>query len=115
MVHELPFQPSARVTVPVLPLASPTAVHKVGEVHETLTRELVVAPAGLGVDRMLQVVPFHDSARVMEEVLDVIAYPTAMQFDADVQETSLPPGSVWSGGPTRCRSTPPPAWRCCPI
>jgi len=58
--QEVPFQRSANVVrlervLPVLP----TAVHAVGDVHETPVRKLEVAPAGLGVATIAHFVPFQ--------------------------------------------------------
>jgi hypothetical protein len=88
MVQTLPFHLSARLVVLVLPIDDPTAVHRVADMHDTLLRRLRVAPAGFGVDRMFQPAPFQNSARVVKELLDVVAYPTATQAVADVHFTS---------------------------
>jgi hypothetical protein len=49
---------------------------------------VTLAPAGLGVDRAAHAVPFHASARPAIGVV-VVAYPTASQALAAVQETAV--------------------------
>jgi hypothetical protein len=63
--HAVPFQDSASVFhAPELSSYQPTAVHAVLEVQDTPFKELYAAPVGLGVDWMLQPVPFHRIASV---------------------------------------------------
>ena len=57
----VPFQRSTNVPRVVRLDHPPTAVHAVAELHDTLSSSLFVAPAGAGVDRMDQVVPFQAS------------------------------------------------------
>jgi len=58
--HAVPSQRSASATwVPSLLTAKPTAVQALAEVHDTWSRS---PPFGLGVDWMVQVVPFQRSA-----------------------------------------------------
>ena len=58
------------------------------DVQATVFRKVNCAPAGLGVGWMLQLVPFHRSAR-----LPALEFPAAVHADADVQATpfSSPP------------------------
>lgn len=62
MVHVAPFHFSASKEDLVLAKLYPTAVHATGEVHDTPVSSTSVAPTGLGVDWMVQVLPFHRSA-----------------------------------------------------
>src|SRR6516165_7858794 len=97
MVQALPFHTSASVAKlgPVLEL--PTASHTVVFGQVTPLSWLLVWPLALGVDWMVQLLPFHASARVWvaEPLLDC---PTASHTDADLQKTPLswllvaPPG-----------------------
>src|SRR5215469_7715571 len=52
------------------------------DVHATVFRKVNCAPAGLGVGWMLQVWPFHRSAR-----LPALEFPTAVHADREVQAT----------------------------
>ena len=75
----VPFHCSATVPSELLPELSrtpPTAVQAVADAHDTPARRLIGAPAGDGTGWMLQLVPFHLSARV--PALDT---PTAKQAD----------------------------------
>ena len=58
------------------------------DVHATASRRLNCAPAGLGVDWMAHLVPFHRSAKV-----PVFEAPTAVHAEDEVQETpnNVPP------------------------
>jgi len=58
-------------------------VHADDEVHDTLFRKANWAPAGVGVGWMLQLVPFHPSARV-----PAFDAPTAVQPE-DVGQATL--------------------------
>jgi hypothetical protein len=60
MLHDVPFQASAKVPVLLLP----TARHSVVDTHETPASERAVELEGFGVASMLHEVPFHPSARV---------------------------------------------------
>jgi len=72
IVHVVPFQLSANVACLPAPIAvvmvllcAPTAVHDVGEGHDTPASEISDnAPAGLGVGWIDQVLPFQRSANV---------------------------------------------------
>jgi hypothetical protein len=91
----LPFHTSASVVVVEPVVDSPTASQALADVQETPLSELLVAPLGLGVDWMDQLLPFHTSASVCVVELGV-AWPTASQKLADVHEMVLsrpPPGS----------------------
>jgi hypothetical protein len=60
----LPFHDSASVeTVPPVLKESPTAVHCAAVVQEIPKRSLLFG-SGLGLGRSVQLLPFHDSARV---------------------------------------------------
>jgi hypothetical protein len=67
-------------------------VHVDGEVQVTVFRKANWAPAGVGVGWMVQVVPFHPSARV-----PALETPTAVQADPDVHATPLRPPPPWEG------------------
>src|SRR5215472_7262944 len=54
------------------------------DAQATVLRKVNCAPAGLGVDWMLQLVPFHRSAR-----FPALEFPTAAHADGDVQATPL--------------------------
>jgi hypothetical protein len=78
MLQVVPFRDSANVTsVPVMSLELPAAVQAVAELHDTPSRELALAPGGLGVTWMLQAVPSHASTRVVT-IPDAMEYPTAV-------------------------------------
>ncbi len=64
------------------------AMQAFAALHHTLDRRLPVAPWGLGVALIAQVVPFHASARVSPSEL-----PTAMQAFAALHDTPdrIPP------------------------
>src|ERR1700737_898492 len=58
-----PFQRSASVAKAPAPLAKlPIAVQDLVDAHDTLARELYIAPPGLGVGWIAQSVPFQRSA-----------------------------------------------------
>jgi hypothetical protein len=62
----VPFHCSANVTSGLEPVLDPTAVQAVLDVHDTPLRLLLsVAPVGLGVVWIDQLVPFHRSANVI--------------------------------------------------
>src|SRR5215469_17582458 len=62
------------------------------EAQATVFRKVNCAPAGLGVGWMLQLVPFHRSAR-----LPALEFPAAMHADADVQATPFSSPPPWGG------------------
>ena len=65
----------------------PTAVHELGEVHETAFRKAPALPE-VGVGWMLQAVPSHRSVIVPTELPELSkAPPTAMHAEGDVHET----------------------------
>src|SRR5262249_8259171 len=67
----------------------PTAMQDTRGAHETPNRAVPGARAGLGVGWMLQVVPFHRSARVPVGLPKLsVRAPTAVQATADVQDTA---------------------------
>lgn len=68
--------------------ASPTALHAVAEVHDTLSSALVV-PFGLGLDWTVHVVPFQCSANVDSLLATLKEPPTALQSVVEVHETPL--------------------------
>jgi hypothetical protein len=66
------------------------------DVQDTAIRKLCTAPAGLGVGWMVQVVPFHRSARV----LPLAVPPTAVQAEREAHDTLFsapPPAGVGVG------------------
>ena len=67
-----------------------------GDVQDTASRKLCTAPGGLGVGWMVQVVPFHRSARV----LPLAVPPTAVQAEVVVHDalfSAPPPAGVGVG------------------
>jgi hypothetical protein len=60
----VPFQLSASVVSTEAVKLSPTAVQTLLDGHDTPSSSLVAAPAGLGVDGIVQLVPFQLSASV---------------------------------------------------
>jgi len=59
-------------------------LHDVGELHETLLNSFAPFPRfGLGTTTHSN--PFQDSTKVL--LVELVKYPTAVQFDEDVQET----------------------------
>jgi len=88
--HAVPFHTSASVSGDGLALLdSPTAVHAVALTHDTPRSTVSVAPAGFGVDRTVQVEPFHSSASEWVVLLAEVELPTALQRVGDVQETPM--------------------------
>src|ERR1700694_1372052 len=85
----VPFHLSASVKRPPALSKLPTAVHMVEEEHETAASWVNSDPAGLGVDWIVQVVPFQASARVtvLPPPPDRVEDPTAMQAVALAHET----------------------------
>jgi len=92
MRQVVPFHRSARVcTIPAAECCSPMAVQAEGAVQDTGPRKLWTAFAGLGVGRIVQLFPFHRSAkdRTGPDWDEVVEYaPTAMQAEGDVQDTA---------------------------
>jgi hypothetical protein len=87
MVHFFPFHCSAKdrngpASDEVVEYA-PAAMQAEGEVQDTASRKLCAAPAGLGVGRMVQVVPIRCSARVAPSAVP----PTAVQAERQAHET----------------------------
>src|SRR5215468_4252879 len=104
--HRVPSHRSATSPVgkPELSKDVPTAMQNMLAAHETPNRAVPGAPAGLGVGWMVQVVPFHRSARVPVGLPKLsVRAPTAVQATADVQDTAArkpPPaglGVCWMG------------------
>ena len=63
MRHALPFQRSASVVAsPELSTEAPVVVHADGDVQDTEPMKTPCAPAGAGMGRVFQVLPFHRSA-----------------------------------------------------
>jgi hypothetical protein len=66
--HREPFQRSASVEYPVLPVTNPTAMHVVADVHDTALNWSWVVPAsvmpGFGVGSIDHSKPFQRSANV---------------------------------------------------
>src|SRR6516165_7446461 len=62
------------------------------DAQATVFRKVNCAPAGLGVVWMLQLEPFHRSAR-----LPVLEFPAAVHADADVQATPFSSPPPWGG------------------
>ena len=66
-------------------MKKPTATQEVGEVHDTPMRALSCVAEVLGLEVMVQVVPFHVSIRVWKWVL--LVKPTATQEEGEVHDT----------------------------
>ena len=79
MLQVAPSHRSASVPV----LEPPTAVHAADDVHATPDKN---APAGLGVDWICQLLPFHRSTSALRAVPGGVP-PTAVHADGDVQDT----------------------------
>ena len=91
----LPSQTSASVAGAFGPPApeDPTAVHALGELHDTPYSTLSCAPLGTGVAWIAQLLPFQSSANVTTAPLLFVKSPTAMHELAEVHDTpssSLP-------------------------
>lgn len=82
----------------LLVLKLPTAVHAVGDEHETPFSELYVAPGGFGVDWIDQVEPFHCSTRVIRRPVLPANEPTAVQATLEAHETPFSPTAMASPG-----------------
>src|SRR5215467_1713893 len=104
--HVRPSHRSASVPSdwPVAGLNSlPTAMQDDREVQATLVRSLTPSPGGLAVGWMLQVWPFHRSARVVSPgpVVSARRPPTAVHADGEVHDTESrnhpPPGGSGVG------------------
>src|SRR5205085_1258889 len=68
----------------------PTAVQALLDVHDTPPlRTLAVAPAGLGVLWIVQLLPFQTSASVTGMPPSSVSYPTAVHAVLAVHDTSL--------------------------
>jgi hypothetical protein len=82
--------------VAALPLVNwPAVSHEDADRQATALNWLSAAPEGLGVDWMLQVLPFHTSARI-SVTPPLLDEPTASQNKVDVHEMPAscpPPGS----------------------
>src|SRR5215472_8485855 len=83
MCQVVPFHRSARVKGPEPVRLSPNAVQAEVVGQATLARKMFWPPGGLGVGWTRHLVPFHRSARVVTGP----ALPTAVQADAEVQDT----------------------------
>src|SRR5215472_12210511 len=93
-VHFVPFHRSASVPR----LEAPTAVHTVEDVHDTPEKPPNCAPAGIGVGWIVQAVPFQRSASVMPAPELSRKVPTAVQAEADEQDTAFKNGPCAPGG-----------------
>jgi hypothetical protein len=99
-LHLDPFHRSAsRDCEPELPTDTPTATHAEDEGHDTLDRALAAAPGGFGVDSLLQLVPFHRSAKLTPVPEPSTEEPTAMHMAASGHDTenSCPVGASGFG------------------
>ncbi|HXC64684.1 MAG TPA: hypothetical protein VNZ67_10010, partial [bacterium] len=75
---------------------APAAMQAEGDVQDTASRKACTDPAGLGVGWMVQVVPFHRSARTRPLAVP----PTAMQAEREAHDTLFsapPPAGVGVG------------------
>jgi hypothetical protein len=59
-------------------------LHDVGELHETPLNSFAPFPK-FGLETTTHSNPFQDSTKVL--LVELVKYPTAVQFDEDVQET----------------------------
>ena len=76
----------------------PTAVHALGEVHETAFRKAPALPE-VGVGWMFQAVPSHRSVIVPTELPELSeCAPTAVQANCDVHETPVKKSPCVPGG-----------------
>ena len=90
IVQLVPSQRSISGWNPEPVLTDPMAVQALADEHDTADRDVNSAPAGLGVDWIVQLVPFQDSASgavVPGPVPGV--WPTAMQELADLHDTAV--------------------------
>jgi hypothetical protein len=80
--HDVPFQNSIKVDVPLKPGVSPTAKHAVALGHETPLNAL--CPLGTTGEDNAQLLPFHRAARtvsVPKQLTHLVwLFPTAMQL-----------------------------------
>ena len=98
MVQLVPFQRSASVNTSVVPSKAPTAMQAVTAVQDTPFRVSMNDP-GLGVGKMVQLVPFHDSASVkFSSPVESVALPTPMQADGLTQDTGPKAASAAPAG-----------------
>jgi hypothetical protein len=82
IAHVEPFQISTRTFGP----AAPTAVHAVGDGHDTPFSLLDDDPFGVGTGSIVQVVPFQLSASDSASPTPFVYQPTAVQADTCAQE-----------------------------
>lgn len=84
--HSVPFQRSTSDPVaPPLARYCPTAVQADAELQETPANVASMAVAGIGVGRIVQAVPFQDSASGPADA----CHPTAIHREADEQDTPV--------------------------
>src|SRR5262249_44098026 len=100
MVHLFPFHRSANNRIgpdsDEVVEYEPTAMQAEGDVQDTASRKLCAAPAGLGVGWMVQVDPFHRSARTRPLAVP----PPAVQAEREVHDTLFrapPPAGLGVG------------------
>lgn len=102
MRHLVPFHrstsagPTGSLALSTTP---PTAVQADGPVQSTPKNPAPPVPAGLGVGWMRQRLPFHRSAMVTQVPEALRASATAVQAEAEVQDTDC---SRVTGAPGRC-------------
>jgi hypothetical protein len=88
IVHRRPFQRAASiVAVAVLVWNEPTAMQAFADGQDTLENEADFRFVGLGVGRIVHLVPFHRSANVLPRPRRGLEPPTAMQTLPDRQDT----------------------------
>lgn len=91
-LHHSPFHISIKGRVGPPPCSeNPTAVQKFRVVQETADVLVPIAPGRSGVDWMRQRVPLHISANASTDGRAVTSEPTALQEDAEPQDTAANP------------------------
>lgn len=100
IVHLVPFQPSASGCVGKSEKPdAPTAMHEVAEVQDTPCRCPKGTPAGIGTDRVTQLVPFQVSADGRCSPSELMKKPTPVHAVLDVREAEKSwPLRAWAAG-----------------
>jgi hypothetical protein len=92
VLQRIPFHRSARNPPVSFGLeVPPTAMQELVDAQATLNRPLAPAPARSGVDWIAHLLPFHCSARVTGVLRLLIEPPTAVQVEAEMQDTPVRP------------------------
>jgi hypothetical protein len=101
----LPFHRSATVPNPGA-VVDPTAVHALAAEHETAESTVKGASGSGGVGTIVQLAPFHRSARATVVLEASLVVPTATQLFALAQEAPASEPPLPAGEGSRCQALP---------